>query len=243
VGLPILFRGAAGGPPAITGTAAFTQTAASWDATGSEKFSGTGTFLQTQVWSATALEKFSATATFLQTQDWAATGNVIAPVTGTATFDQAAASWLATESEIFTGSAAFIQTQVWDAAALERFSGTASFDQTQAWLGLVNEVYSGAAAFDQSQSWDATGSIPTGPYIGTASFTQTQDWSAQAAVPVTVEPGGIAWYPKVIAEPPIELRARFVQGQSWRAEGTVRESENWLIGVLDESEEALLLGV
>ncbi|HKR49467.1 MAG TPA: hypothetical protein VJT72_07780 [Pseudonocardiaceae bacterium] len=102
-------------------------------------------------------------------------------VTGTATFEQAAASWAATASERFTSTAAFVQAAAtWDAAALERLTATASWVQTQSWdaTAQVANPVSASATWEQTQSWEANAAEK---FTSTASFAQAAAaWDTQA---------------------------------------------------------------
>lgn len=119
------------------------------------------------------------------------------PVTGTATWEQAAATWSATLTERITATATFAQTSTWDATASERFTSTASFVQAAAtwdaaalerltataewvqgaasWDATLSERIAATASFDQSASWDATASESM---RATAAWAQDATWSA-----------------------------------------------------------------
>jgi len=77
----------------VTGTATFSQAAATWESTATEQLDATAAFLQAPAaWDATGSEEIAGTATFSQdAATW--TASDLQPVSGTATFNQEAATW------------------------------------------------------------------------------------------------------------------------------------------------------
>lgn len=62
----------ASGAAPTTGTATWTQAAASWEATLSERIATSATFAQSASWDATASEELTATASLSQSGSWSA---------------------------------------------------------------------------------------------------------------------------------------------------------------------------
>lgn len=107
------------------------------------------------------------------------------PITGTATFVQAAASWSASGSERLPSTAAFTQAAAsWAATASEKDPSTATFVQPAAsWDAAASEKLPSTAAFTQAAPiWSAVASTPSAANDATASFVQAAgSWAAIAS--------------------------------------------------------------
>ncbi len=224
MGLLKFLRGsaAAGG---ITGTGEWTQAAATWDATASERIPATATFEQAAAsWDATASERFTSTAAFVQaaaswdaaalerytaiaewTQDaasWSALGMSAEDVNADGEWVQEAASWLAATSELVVGSGTWQQVNTWLAESVERFTSTATWSQ--------------------SQSWESAGDVdnPVVPVDAEGAWTQAAaTWSGLAFTPSEERP---RFRPPFRVRYKVTARASFSQEPaSWAAEMTM----------------------
>lgn len=92
-------------------------------------------------------------------------------VTGTATWEQAAASWSAVGTESFEASGAFLQAPAaWEAVGAESLNATATFSQAAA-------------------AWEAAG-LQIQPVTGTGTWVQTASWAAVGFTPAIEPPVG-----------------------------------------------------
>jgi hypothetical protein len=244
MGLLKFLRGSSGGPPPVTGTASFGQSAAEWEAsaivanpvtstaawsqtqswaaTASERFTSTASFVQAAAtWDAEALERLTSTATWSQDASWAALGLHAEDVTATAAFEQAAASWLAATAELVVGSGTWQQANTWLAALVESITATATWQQ--------------------GASWDATGDVdnPVVPVNAVGEWTQTATWSAVGSTPVVIRRrrgSRLVTTPFLPTPPPfIEATASFTQAPAtWRAVMDVNDDEPLLLSDLLE---------
>lgn len=172
-----------GGAPPVTGTATFTQAAATWEATLSERIAATATFAQTASWDATATERLTATAEWVQEPaTWAADSLVANPVTGTATFTQEPAAWAAEGQEAFEATASFLQAPAaWAATTTESFTAVGEWIQDAAsWQASQSQDVTATGTFEQSQAWEAVASSAE-DILADATWQQTQSWAASAA--------------------------------------------------------------
>jgi hypothetical protein len=133
--------------------------------------------------------QFTGTASFdQQAASWQAAA--LESFDATASFVQAPATWLAADSEIFNATATWDQAgATWAAVASLAFTATGSFDQAAAaWSAVVAETFDATATWDQSAAtWDATGN-QTSDRDFTASWFQTQSWDAAVTGPAAEIP-------------------------------------------------------
>lgn len=192
----IVVRPAAAGGD-ITGTATWTQAAASWAGSASEKLPSTATFAQAAAtWAASAAEKFPSTAAFAQAAAaWDGAASESLP--STASFEQAAAIWSASAStpaqQGFTSDATWAQAAAsWDGAASEKLPSTATFAQPAAtWAGTATETLPSTATFAQAApAWAATATNTPPAVTGTATWAQAAaSWAATATSGPQAVPG------------------------------------------------------
>ena len=162
------------------------------------------------------------------------------PVTGTATWDQVAASWDATAAEAFSGIASFDQAPAtWDAVASERFTSTAEFVQAAAtWDAAALERLTAIADWLQTAAWDASADVAGGPVTGTATFDQAAaTWAASAFTPsAEVDVGAVEMRrPPLDIVPSVAAAATFQQAPAtWGAVMDVNNDEPLLFGDLLE---------
>jgi hypothetical protein len=241
---------------AVTGTASFTQPAASWASAATETIPATGSWSQTAVWAATGVEELIAQATFGQSATWDATGSESIPgsaaftqsatwqatgsqvIAGTAVFDQTAAGWRSTLEQTFDASAAFSQAPAaFSGQGAEEFAASAEFEQAPAtWQASDAPLITGYGAWSQSAAWTADGAVEdVAPTVSGGSFGRYVRWDTPKKVlkPKT--------RPKVTPPTAVVQAAFGQQPATWQAQGTVVEPQDWLLGVGDTDEALLAL--
>ena len=131
----------------VTGTATFSQAAATWESTATEQFDATVAFLQAPAaWDATGSEE----------------------IAGSATFEQAAATWTASDQQAVTGTGAWEQgAAAWDASATSVYDvpapspGGSRFREV--WRRPPSPIHLQASFVQRPASWRAEMRVDNSP--------------------------------------------------------------------------------